>query len=148
MNTLWVNLFAPLTLTKLAWCLMSAYSLVQCISVWRPLYKVSVIAQAESTDEGLLAWIKVPVKIAVGLAVITALNLLAGLVSLTFQPPTSQASLPDDWSEFLAFVIPVTFIISALVKNWLARTLRTSYKQVIATSAPLPEKAAQLVESL
>lgn len=148
MNTLWVNLFAPLTLVKLAWCLMSAYSLIECVRVWHPLYKVSVIAQAESEDLGLLSWIKVPVKIATGLATIAALNLLAGLVSLTFVPPTSQASLPDDWTEFLAFVVPVTFIISALVKNWLARTLRTSYKQVIATSAPLPEKAAHLVESL
>lgn len=148
MNTLWVNLFSPRTLVGLAWCAMSLYSLIQCMSVWRPLYKVSVIAQAESTDVGLLTWIKVPVKIATGLATIAALNLFAGVVWLTFQPSSGQAPFLDDWREFLAFIVPVTFIISAVVKNWLARTLRQSFKVVIATANPLPDEAARLVESL
>lgn len=148
MNDLWVNLLAPLTIVKLGWCIMALITLVECIRVWRPLYKVSVIAQAESNDAGLLSWIRVPVKIAVGLATIATLNLLAGMVSLTFPPPPEPTTLRDSWTQLMALVIPITFMLSAGVKIWLAATLRSSYKIVISTSSGLPVKAARLVESL
>lgn len=147
-DTFWINLLSPLTFFKLAWCIMALITLVECIRVWRPLYRIALIARAESKDEGLLVWVKVPAKIAGGLAAVALLNLLAGIVSLTFPPPTTQAALPDTWTQLMALSIPIAFIISAAVKMWMAASLRTGYKKVITTTAALPEKAAQLVESL
>lgn len=148
MNGLWVNLFAPLTLVKLGWCIMALITLIECVRVWRPLYKVSVIAQAESHDVALLTWLRVPVRVASGLAMIAALNLTAGLISLSLAPPTVVAADFSSWDDLLPLAVPLTFIISAVVKMWIASTLRTSYKRVVATSNSLPEKAANLVESL
>lgn len=148
MNDLWVDLLAPLTIVKLGWCVMAIITLIKCLGVWRPLYRVSIIAEAESTDEGLLSWIKVPVKIATGLAAIAALNLLAGLISLTIPPPDPQTALPGSWTQLLALAIPILLTLGAAIKIWLASTLRSSYKRVIATANGLPDKAAHLVESL
>lgn len=148
MTDLWVNLLSPLTIGKLGWCGMALITLVECVRVWRPLYRIAIIARTESQDEGLLVWVKVPAKIAGGLAAVAALNLLAGMISLTFPPPPTQSALADSWTQLMALSIPVAFILSAAIKMWIASALRHGYKKVVTTSAGLPEKAAALVESL
>jgi hypothetical protein len=147
-NGLWVNLLAPLTIVKLGWCVMATITLIECLRVYRPLYRVSIIAQAESLDDGLLTWLKVPVKIALGLAGVAGLNLLAGLVSMTLQPPAVQPTLPDSWEQLVPLLIPIFFIVSAMVKMWIASVLRKGYKKVVTGATTLPEKAVALVESL
>lgn len=147
MSDLWVDLFAPLTIVKLGWSIMALITLVECVRVWRPLYRVEIIANAEHDDAGLLAWIGVPVKIAAGLATIAALNLLAGLVSLAIPPPIPQPAIPGSWTPLLALCIPILFILAAVVTLILATILRAGYKRVVAT-AGLPVKAADLIERL
>lgn len=147
-GTFWIDLLSPLTFVKLGWCIMALITLIECIRVWRPLYRIALIARVESKDEGLLVWVKVPAKIAGGLAVVALLNMLAGMVSLTFPPPTTQAALPDTWTQLLALSVPAAFIVSAAVKMWMASALRNGYKKVVSTTAGLPDRAARLVESL
>lgn len=152
MNELWINLLAPLTIVKLGWCIMATITLVECLRVYRPLYRVYIIAQVEYANnesaDTLIAWLKVPVKIAQGLAGVAILNLLAGIVSLTLQPPTVQPTLPDSWEQLVPLLIPIFFILSAAVKMWLASVLRKGYKKVVTGSTALPQKAVAVVESL